>query len=135
MLTEISREKIEGRVEEVVVRQRGAWHEACILGWDGEPLGAVLRVPSAEDHRGNIHVGGTCRKADVTARDREICRIVGPRLQADGLYFAGLDIIGDWVTEINVTSPTGIQEINRLDGVQLESPVIDWVEERLAARG
>jgi len=87
----------------------------------------------AAEHRGNIHVGGTCVKAEVTARDREICRVLRPRLQRDGLYFVGLDIIGEFVTEVNVTSPTGVQEIDRLDGVNLEAQVIDFVESRVAA--
>ncbi len=100
---------------------------------DGEPLGCTLRVPMAAEHRGNIHVGGTCVKAEVTARDREICRVLKPRLQRDGLYFVGLDVIGDFVTEINVTSPTGVQEIDRLDGTNLEAQVIDFVESRVAA--
>ncbi|HEY2107222.1 MAG TPA: glutathione synthase [Candidatus Binataceae bacterium] len=100
---------------------------------DGEPLGCTLRVPMAAEHRGNIHVGGTCVKADVTARDREICRVLRPRLQRDGLYFVGLDIIGDFLTEVNVTSPTGVQEINRLDGVNLEARIIDFVQARVAA--
>jgi len=100
---------------------------------DGEPLGAVLRVPRDDEHRGNIHVGGTCVKADVDQRDREICAVMASRLAADGLYFVGLDIIGGWLTEVNVTSPTGIQEVNALDGVRLESHVIDFVEKRVAA--
>jgi glutathione synthase len=101
---------------------------------DGKPLGAVLRVPREDEHRGNIHVGGTCIKADVTQRDREICAVLAPRLAEDGLYFVGLDIIGDWLTEVNVTSPTGVQEINALDGVRLESAVIDFVEQQVTAR-
>jgi len=100
---------------------------------DGEPLGCTLRVPRPDEHRGNIHVGGTCIKAPVTARDREICRVLKPRLERDGLYFVGLDIIGDYLTEVNVTSPTGVQEIDRLDGVELEAQVIDFVEARVAA--
>jgi glutathione synthase len=99
---------------------------------DGEPLGAVLRVPREDEHRGNIHVGGTCLKSPVSARDRQICAALKPRLQADGLSFVGLDVIGDWLTEVNVTSPTGIQEINALDGVKLEAAVIDFVERRVA---
>src|SRR5713226_7983750 len=99
---------------------------------DGEPLGGSLRVPREDEHRGNIHVGGFCVKAEITARDREICRMLRPRLQRDGLYFVGLDIIGDYVTEINVTSPTGVQEIDRLDEVNLEAKVIDFVESRVA---
>ncbi|MGH7878605.1 MAG: glutathione synthase, partial [Candidatus Binataceae bacterium] len=76
---------------------------------DGQPLGGTLRVPRADEHRGNIHAGGVCVKAPITERDREICRILRPRLERDGLYFVGLDIIGDYVTEVNVTSPTGVQ--------------------------
>lgn len=100
---------------------------------NGEPLGCTLRVPRDDENRGNIHVGGNCVKADVTARDREICRMLRPRLERDGLYFVGLDIIGNYMTEVNVTSPTGIQEIDRLDGVNLEARVIDFVESRVTA--
>ena len=99
---------------------------------DGEPLGAVLRVPKEDEHRGNIHVGGSVVKTAVSARDREISATLAPRLRADGLHFVGLDIIGDWLTEVNVTSPTGIQEIDALDGVNLEANVIDFVEHRCA---
>jgi glutathione synthase len=99
---------------------------------DGEPLGATLRVPPDSETRANIHVGAVCRKSPVSERDREICATIAPRLRADGLYFVGLDVIGTWVTEINVTSPTGIQEINELDGVCLEAAVIDFVEARAA---
>ncbi|MGD0073120.1 MAG: glutathione synthase [Candidatus Binataceae bacterium] len=99
---------------------------------DGEPLGGTLRVPRPDEHRGNIHVGGMCVKAPITARDQEICRVLRPRLAHDGLYFVGLDIIGDYLTEVNVTSPTGVQEIDRLDGVELEARVIDFVESRVA---
>jgi len=102
---------------------------------DGEPLGAVLRVPRDDDTRSNIHVGGTCEEAPVTDRDREIAAALAPRLRADGLYFVGLDIIGDWLTEVNVTSPTGIQEINDLDGVCLEEQVIDFIERRVGKLG
>jgi glutathione synthase len=100
---------------------------------DGEPLGATLRVPREDEHRGNIHVGGTCVRSDVTARDREICAALAPRIRADGLYFVGLDIIGGFLTEVNVTSPTGVQEIDSLNGVCLEAQVIDFVERRVAA--
>ncbi|MFM7144387.1 MAG: glutathione synthase [Alphaproteobacteria bacterium] len=99
---------------------------------DGEPMGAVLRVPTEEEHRSNLHVGGTARRADLTPRDLEICRAVAPRLRADGLVFVGLDVIGDWLTEVNVTSPTGVQEINALSGTKIESRMIDWVEEHAA---
>jgi glutathione synthase len=104
-----------------------------LIALGGEALGCTLRVPREDEHRGNIHVGGTCVQAPVTARDREICRVLRPRLERDGLYFVGLDIIGDYLTEVNVTSPTGVQEIDRLDGVNLEAQVIDFVESRCAA--
>jgi glutathione synthase len=96
----------------------------------GEPLGAVLRIPQDDEHRGNIHVGGRVARSPVDDRDREICRVMGPRLIDDGLWFVGLDVIGGLVTEVNVTSPTGIQEIDRLDGVCLEARVLDFLEER-----
>jgi glutathione synthase len=104
-----------------------------IIVLDGEPLGAVLRIPSEEEHRGNIHVGGRCVKTEVSARDREICQALAPYLRQDGLYFAGLDVIGNFLTEVNVTSPTGIQEINALNNVKLEERVIDFIE-RMAAQ-
>jgi glutathione synthase len=103
-----------------------------IIVLDGEPLGAVLRVPLETETRGNIHVGGQCVKTEVTERDREICEALAPLLQQDGLYFVGLDVIGSYLTEVNVTSPTGIQEINGLNGVRLESRIIDFVEQRVS---
>jgi glutathione synthase len=105
-----------------------------IIVLDGEPLGAVLRVPLESETRGNIHVGGQVVKTDVTTRDREICAALAPSLRADGLYFVGLDVIGNYLTEVNVTSPTGVQEINRLNGVRLESQVVDFVEQRIEKR-
>ena len=99
---------------------------------DGEPLGAILRVPREDEHRGNIHVGGQVRRSPVDDRDREICAVMAPRLRQDGLYFVGLDIIGGFVTEVNVTSPTGIQEIDRLDGTCLAADVMDFVQTRAA---
>jgi glutathione synthase len=98
----------------------------------GEPLGAVARIPQEDEHRGNIHVGGRVVGAPLDVRDHEICRRMAPRLEADGLWFVGLDVIDGLVTEVNVTSPTGIQEIDRLDDVCLEARVLDWVEARAA---
>jgi glutathione synthase len=92
---------------------------------DGVPAGALLRVPSGRDHRGNMHAGATVARATLSARDAEICARLGPRLREEGLVFVGIDVIGDYLTEINVTSPTGIQEINRLDGVRLEAQLLD----------
>lgn len=99
-----------------------------ILLLDGEPLGAILRVPREDDNRGNIHVGGSVVKTELTAREREICEAVAPRLREDGLWFVGLDVIGGYLTEVNVTSPTGIQEMSRLDGVDGADQVIAWAE-------
>jgi glutathione synthase len=103
-----------------------------IIVLNGEPLGAVLRVPLESETRGNIHVGGQCMKTEVTDRDREICAELAPLLRADGLYFVGLDVIGSFLTEVNVTSPTGIQEINALNQVRLETNVVDFVEQQVA---
>jgi len=100
---------------------------------DGEPVGAVLRVPQHWESRANFHVGGTAAKAPLSARDRAICARIGPALRDQGIVFAGIDVIGDWLTEVNVTSPTGIQEINRLDGVKLERLVLDAVERHHAS--
>ncbi len=105
-----------------------------ILLLDGEPIGAVLRVPREDETRGNLHVGGRAVQTVLTPREQEICRRVGPHCKNAGLYFVGLDVIGDYLTEVNVTSPTGIQEINRLEGICLEAKVIDWVEHKAKAR-
>ncbi|HEX6842175.1 MAG TPA: glutathione synthase [Stellaceae bacterium] len=98
---------------------------------DGEAVGGVLRVPAAGEARANLHVGGKAVKTVLTAREHEICAAIGPTLKEQGLIFVGIDVIGDYLTEINVTSPTGIQEINRLDGVALETKVWDAIEDRL----
>ena len=98
---------------------------------DGEPAGAVLRVPPKGEARANLHVGGKALKTKLTAREREICAAIGPRLRDQGLVFVGIDVIGDYLTEINVTSPTGIQEINRLTGSAIEKLVWDAIERRL----
>ena len=101
-----------------------------LLYLDGEPLGAITRVPPEGDLRGNLHVGGRAAVADIGERERKICDALAPIMGELGLYFAGLDVIGGYLTEINVTSPTGIQEANRLSGQRLESKVIDFVEEK-----
>jgi len=99
---------------------------------DGEPVGWMLRVPGEDDHRGNMHVGASVVACALTDRDKEVCDALGPVLRKMGLLFVGIDMIGDHLTEINVTSPTGIQEINRLMGTQLERTLTDAVVERLA---
>jgi glutathione synthase len=101
---------------------------------DGEPAGAVLRVPGSADHRGNLHVGATAHAATLTAREREICARIGPTLAAEGMLFVGIDVIGDWLTEINVTSPTGLHEINAFDGVVLEARLLDAAAGRWESR-
>jgi glutathione synthase len=101
---------------------------------DGKPVGAINRVPAAGEARSNLHVGGTAVKAELTKRDREICEAIGPSLKRRGLVFVGIDVIGDYLTEINVTSPTGLQEINRFDNVRLEERIWDAIEERFQER-
>lgn len=101
---------------------------------NGEPLGGVLRVPSAGELRGNLHVGGSAVKADLTPRDLQICDVLRPRLQQQGLYFVGIDILGDYLTEVNVTSPTGIREMSLLDGQDYADRWIAWIERGLAER-
>jgi glutathione synthase len=101
---------------------------------EGEPVGAVNRVPPEGEARANLHVGGRAEKTTLTGREREICCEIGPTLREQGLVFVGIDVIGDYITEINVTSPTGIQEIARLDGVDLAVNIWDAVEARHAAR-
>lgn len=106
-----------------------------IIVLNGEPIGAVLRVPKpGGEFRSNFHSGGSPAKSELTDWDLEICRQIGPRLREDGLYFVGIDVIGGYVTEINTTSPTGIQEINNLDGVKLETQVIEFAEELCGAQ-
>ena len=104
-----------------------------ILLLQGELLGAVLRVPAPKEVRANLHVGGTAEKAELTAADLKIIERVGPVLKRHGLFFVGIDVIGDRLTEINVTSPTGVQEINTLDNTCLEAKVMDAVEAKFGA--
>ena len=99
---------------------------------DGEPAGALNRVPPEHDVRANLHVGGRAEKSTLSKRDHEICEAIGPALEAYGLLFAGIDVIGGYLTEINVTSPTGLQEINRFDDVSLERQIWDAIEAKLA---
>ena len=97
---------------------------------DGEPVGAINRVPAAGEVRANMHVGGKAVKSELTKRDIEICERIGPELKRRGLVFVGIDVIGDYLTEINVTSPTGIQELRRFSGVDVSKMLVDWVEAR-----
>jgi glutathione synthase len=124
-----SREPLMLQRYEPAVRQG----DKRIILVDGEPLGAVNRVPAEGEARSNLHVGGRAEKCEMSARDREICAAIGPTLRAQGLIFAGIDIIGDWLTEINVTSPTGLQEIARFDGTHLEQAIWDSIEAKVGA--
>jgi glutathione synthase len=101
---------------------------------DGEPVGAINRVPAAGEARSNMHVGGRPEKTALTPREQEICRRIGPELKDRGLVFTGIDVIGDWLTEINVTSPTGIWEIRRFDGTDIAALVWDAIERRVTGR-
>ena len=98
---------------------------------DGSPVGAINRVPKAGEIRSNMHVGGKAEPAKLSQRDREICRAIGPTLKSKGQVFVGIDIIGDYLTEINVTSPTGIQELERFDNVNIAEMIWHAIEEKL----
>jgi glutathione synthase len=98
-----------------------------IILLNGEPIGAVNRIPTGSEFRGNMAVGGRVAATDLTDRDRYICEQVAPALKQDGLYFVGIDVIGGYLTEVNVTSPTGIREVDRLNQVRLGEQVINWV--------
>ena len=99
-----------------------------ILLVDGEPIGALLRVPAAGETRSNLHVGGQPTQASLDADDRRIVDALAPCLREDGLFFVGIDVIGGKLTEVNVTSPTGVQEINALENACLEARILDGIE-------
>lgn len=98
---------------------------------DGKPMGAILRVPPPGEARANMHAGAKPQPSTLTSRDEDICAAIGPLLREMGLIFVGIDVIGGYLTEINVTSPTGIQEVNRFDGVKLEADIWNAIEARL----
>lgn len=100
---------------------------------DGEPVGAINRVPAEGEIRSNMVVGGRAEKSDLTPREQEICERLAPELKKRGLIFVGIDVIGDWLTEINVTSPTGLQAVNRFDGVSLEADIWEAIEAKIAS--
>jgi glutathione synthase len=95
---------------------------------DGEPVGAINRVPAEGEVRSNLRVGGRAEPVDLTPRDRELCAIIGPELKARGLIFVGVDVIGDYLTEINVTSPTGAQQMKRFGGADAAALLFDHIE-------
>ncbi|TCP59826.1 glutathione synthase [Rhodovulum bhavnagarense] len=99
---------------------------------DGEPVGAINRVPAEGETRSNLHVGGRAERAALSARDLEICKAIGPTLQAHNQVLVGIDVIGDYLTEINVTSPTGIQELERFDQANIAARIWDVIEAKRA---
>jgi glutathione synthase len=103
-----------------------------VLVLDGEPLGAILRIPQPDDFRANIHVGGEVHPTELTAEEDHLVRSVGDKLKSYGLWFVGLDLIGGKLIEVNVTSPTGIQQLAHFAGRPLEQDVMRWVEARAA---
>jgi len=130
MYEQIQREPVMAQRYVPEVRQG----DKRIILVEGEAMGAVMRVPPEGEARANLHVGARPERTELRKRDREICAAIGPTLRAQGLVFVGIDVIGDWLTEINVTSPTGIQEIARLDGVEIAPKIWDAIEARLADR-
>jgi glutathione synthase len=105
-----------------------------VLLLEGRPLGAILRVPREDDVRANIHAGGSVQPTELTQAEAAVVAAVGPRLVGHGLYFVGLDLIGEKLIEVNVTSPTGIQELARFLGRPVEQDVIRWAENRANSR-
>ncbi|MGA7934035.1 MAG: glutathione synthase [Kovacikia sp.] len=101
-----------------------------IILLNGEPIGALNRIPTGNDFRGNMAVGGRVAQTEITKREREICAQLAPTLRRDGLIFVGIDVIGGYLTEVNVTSPTGVREIDRLEGTRLGHQVIEWIAQR-----
>ena len=124
-----SREPLMVQRYEPAVRQG----DKRIILVDGVAAGAINRVPAQGEARSNMHVGGRAESSVLTPRDKEICERIGPMLREQGLVFVGIDVIGDWLTEINVTSPTGLQEIARYDGVNLAGQIWDAIEARRSA--
>ena len=98
---------------------------------DGEPVGAINRVPAENESRSNMHVGGRAEPTEMTEREQEICRLIGPTLKEQGLIFVGIDVIGHYLTEINVTSPTGIREVKRFGGADIAALIWDAIQVRL----
>jgi glutathione synthase len=101
---------------------------------EGEPVGAINRIPAADETRSNMHVGGRPEATTLTKRDREICAKIGPELRKRGLVLVGIDVIGDWLTEINVTSPTGVREVKRFGGADIAALTWDAIEARRASQ-
>ena len=127
MFTAMSREPVIVQKYIPEVRQG----DKRIILVEGRAVGALRRVPPPGEARANLHVGARAEKATLDARDKDICAAIGPVLKEKGLVFVGIDVIGGFLTEINVTSPTGIQEIGRFDGVAIEAQIWDAIEARV----
>lgn len=128
MFTERSREPL--MIQRYVPAVR--FGDKRIILVDGIAMGAINRVPAAGEARSNMHVGGRPEPTTLTDREKEICAAIGPALRERGLIFVGIDVIGDYLTEINVTSPTGLQELARFDGVFLERAIWDAIEGKVS---
>lgn len=102
-----------------------------IILLNGEPIGTVNRIPTGNEFRGNMAVGGRVASTEITEREHQMCKQMAAKLQQDGLYFVGIDVIGGYLTEVNVTSPTGIREIDRLSGANLGKQVMEWLWQRM----
>ncbi|NHN87790.1 glutathione synthase [Acetobacter conturbans] len=124
-----SREPLMIQRYEPAVRQG----DKRIILADGVPIGAINRVPAEGEARSNMHVGGVAQRVELSKRDMEICETIGPMLKERGLIFVGIDVIGNWLTEINVTSPTGLQELDRFEGINAAGMLWDCIEARLAS--
>ncbi len=129
MFTQFYREPIIAQKYLPEIRQG----DKRIILIDGRPAGAINRVPAEGEARSNLHVGGRAEASQLTTREQEICAVIGPALKEMGLIFVGIDVIGDYLTEINVTSPTGIQEIDRFNSSNLSGEIWDAIEGRVAA--
>ena len=99
---------------------------------NGDPVGAINRVPISGEIRSNMHVGGTANQASLTKRDLDICETIGPILREKGQIFVGIDVIGEFLTEINVTSPTGLQELERFDDINGAGRIWDCIDQKLS---
>ena len=124
MFAGLSREQIIAQQYLPAVRKG----DKRIILIDGEPVGAINRVPAEHDARSNMHAGGQAQQSDLTKRDREICERIGPELKKRGFILVGIDVIGDYLTEINVTSPTGVREVKRFGGADIAALFWDCVE-------
>jgi len=130
MFTSMSREPVIVQRYLPEVRQG----DKRIILVDGKAVGSITRVPAAGEARANLHVGGVAVKSALTKREQAICEAIGPELARRGLIFVGIDVIGDYLTEINVTSPTGIQQIDRFDGINVSAMIWDAIERKRIAR-